>query len=197
MLSTTEGLRDCITGNIVLKHWAALLICGFVCATVSSANSKRGEARDAIKNEFGKTGSSFAGVVKWIRESVPWEFILESVPSLLDSFGNDALTNCEEILKQLSSIGYKVRHYVLTAAEFGLPQHRVRFFFCRFASFRTRECLRRHCEYHRHVEISNLPAEPLHRSNRTLHQTAGCSGSKNNEVARNASRKVFLHWRNL
>ena len=73
-----------------------------------------------IEDERNKLYKSFVNFVGIFR---PKAFVMENVPNIL-SMGNGVVK--ESILSDFKSLGYEVRHQVLTASDYGVPQNRKR-----------------------------------------------------------------------
>lgn len=106
---------------------------------LKKANLEVGEA-DILEGGFPCQGFSTAGkrmindprnslykeCVRVIREALPRSFLLENVSGLV-SMGKGTII--DQICKDLADVGYDVVWERLNAADFGVPQHRVRVFF--------------------------------------------------------------------
>lgn len=68
----------------------------------------------------------FFEYIRLVKGVQPKVFIAENVPGL--TFGA-AKTYLQEILNQMSSVGYKVQYRILNAADYGVPQARKRLIF--------------------------------------------------------------------
>ena len=64
--------------------------------------------------------------IRLVRDCAPKFFIMENVKGMA-SYRNGELM--EEIRKEFEAVGYTADYKLLDAAEFGVPQHRQRFFF--------------------------------------------------------------------
>lgn len=94
-----------------------IIIGGFPCQGFSVANQKRHteDERNTLYLEF----------VRILKEKQPPFFIAENVKGIL-SLGKGSIF--QMILKDFSEIGYDVKHALLNAADFGVPQRRERVF---------------------------------------------------------------------
>ncbi len=94
---------------------ADILIGGFPCQGFSVANMNRSESdpRNFLYKEM----------VRVLRDKQPKYFLAENVRGLV-SMGKGAVL--EMIINDFSALGYKVQYKVLTAADYGVPQMRVR-----------------------------------------------------------------------
>ena len=91
------------------------LIGGFPCQGFSRANIHRVE-----KDE---RNSLYVNVVRILRDRQPKFFVLENVKGIMSlNLGNDF----NEIRLALEESGFVVQHKVLNAADFGVPQSRIR-----------------------------------------------------------------------
>jgi DNA (cytosine-5)-methyltransferase 1 len=95
-----------------------IVIGGFPCQGFSVANTKRhaGDSRNKLYLEF----------LRVIRDKKPRFFLAENVKGLTSLDGGKVL---QMILKDFESAGYKVKHKVLNAADYGVPQQRLRVIF--------------------------------------------------------------------
>ncbi len=94
-----------------------LLTAGFPCQPFSSAGKKQG-----IKDP---RGTLFSVVVDAIRRMQPRFFILENVKRLLSM---EKGVHFATILASLAELKYHIEWRLLNAADFGLPQNRLRVF---------------------------------------------------------------------
>ena len=92
-----------------------LLVGGFPCQGFSRANVHRVD--DDQRNKL------YIQIVRYLRALKPQFFLLENVRGLLSLEGGAAFRRIEQ---ELESVGYEVQHKVLNAADFGVPQNRIR-----------------------------------------------------------------------
>jgi DNA (cytosine-5)-methyltransferase 1 len=94
---------------------------GFPCQGFSLANNKRrvDDSRNVLYKEC----------VRIVREALPKTFLFENVPGLV-TMANGRII--DQICKDLASCGYDVSWQKLDAADYGVPQHRVRVLFTGF-----------------------------------------------------------------
>ena len=94
-----------------------VLLGGFPCQGFSVANTKRSmkDARNYLYLEM----------LRVIKDKKPKFFVAENVKGLL-SMEKGAVI--EMIVKDFEKIGYKVDYRLLTASDYGVPQHRERIF---------------------------------------------------------------------
>ena len=92
-----------------------ILVGGFPCQGFSRANIHR-----VTKDE---RNSLYVHVVRILRERTPKFFLLENVKGIISlNGGNDF----REIILALEESGYFVQHKVVNAADYGVPQNRLR-----------------------------------------------------------------------
>lgn len=92
-----------------------VLIAGFPCQGFSNANIH--------KAKVDNRNNLYFYIVEHLRIHRPKFFLLENVRGIL-SLGKGAIF--EQIQKDLFGLGYEVNHEVLNAADYGVPQNRVR-----------------------------------------------------------------------
>lgn len=107
------------------------LTAGFPCQSFSivAQNPPRLGIRDSEK------GTLFAEVCRFLRERKPRGFLCENVKGILSANQGMAFPVIVESLRQC---GYHVRHLLLNAAHYGIPQRRERVFIVGFRN--AREC---------------------------------------------------------
>ena len=99
-----------------------ILSAGFPCQPFSSFGK-----RDGFKHKT--QGTLFFDVLRIIEAKRPSAFILENVKGLLN---HDKGRTMETILGALDAAGYEVKHAVLNAADYGVPQYRARVYIVGF-----------------------------------------------------------------
>lgn len=92
-----------------------IVIGGFPCQGFSVANTKRHE--DDERNELYKQ------LIRIIVEKRPKFFLAENVKGITNLAKGKVF---EMILNDFQSLGYKVKHKILNAADYGVPQTRLR-----------------------------------------------------------------------
>ena len=92
-----------------------IVIGGFPCQGFSVANTKRHE--DDERNELYKQ------LIRIIIEKRPKFFLAENVKGITNLAKGKVF---EMILNDFQSLGYKVKHKILNAADYGVPQTRLR-----------------------------------------------------------------------
>jgi len=104
-----------------------ILTGGFPCQSFSvvAQNPKRLGCKDSSK------GMLFAQMSKILKEKNPAAFVAENVKGLLSANKGEAFPL---IIKEFEQAGYYVKHKVLNAADFGIPQKRERVFMVGFKS---------------------------------------------------------------
>lgn len=100
-----------------------LLTGGFPCQGFSTA---RGGTRDTTNHKYDKRNLLYKECVRVIREALPKTFALENVPGLI-SMEKGAVVKM--ICRDLAEVGYDVSWDKLNAADYGVPQNRIRVFF--------------------------------------------------------------------
>ncbi len=95
-----------------------ILCAGFPCQPFS-ISGKRGGLND-------DRGRLFYEIVRIAKFHKPSVLLLENVKTILTIDGGNVQ---REIYKKLNDIGYRVKHIVLNASEFGIPQSRQRAYF--------------------------------------------------------------------
>ena len=94
-----------------------VLLGGFPCQGFSVANTKR-----SMKDE---RNFLYLEMLRIIKDKKPKFFVAENVKGLL-SMEKGAVI--EMIVRDFEKIGYKVDYRLLTASDYGVPQHRQRVF---------------------------------------------------------------------
>lgn len=94
-----------------------IIIGGFPCQGFSVANTKR--------NEADERNSLYKELVRVIDAKKPKFFVAENVKGLTNLSGGKVFSM---ILSDFSSLGYNVSYRILNAADYGVPQTRVRVF---------------------------------------------------------------------
>lgn len=97
-----------------------LLVAGFPCQSFSIL--AQNPPRLGYKDERGKL---FFEVVRFLKKNQPKYFICENVKGLLSA---DKGKTFPLIVQELAGAGYVVKHQVINAADFGVPQKRFRVF---------------------------------------------------------------------
>ncbi len=120
-----ESYRHNIGNHIVCKDIrkvkideipdADLIVGGFPCQGFSIANNKR--------NELDKRNALYLEMLRIISVKQPSFFLAENVKGIL-SLGKGKVF--DQILSDFEDIGYRVQYQVLNAANFGVPQNRLR-----------------------------------------------------------------------
>jgi DNA (cytosine-5)-methyltransferase 1 len=92
-----------------------ILIGGFPCQGFSMANTKRGE--DDARNQL------YLQLLRVLQDKQPKFFVAENVKGILNLSEGKVF---EMIISDLKGAGYIVKHKVLNAADYGVPQRRER-----------------------------------------------------------------------
>ena len=111
---TCEDINDANINNIPKVD---LVIGGFPCVGFSMANQKR-----SVSDERNHLYKSF---VKTVKMKSPKYFIAENVRGIL-SLEKGLIFN--KIVRDFESLGYDVEYRVVNAADYGVPQNRIRVF---------------------------------------------------------------------
>jgi DNA (cytosine-5)-methyltransferase 1 len=90
------------------------------CTDFSPVNSARAQQDDL-----------FRSIYPWVREFQPLSLCFENVPAFQKANGGEFH---RELLKELQELGYSVKHFVLDAASYGVPQYRRRLFYLGFSA---------------------------------------------------------------
>jgi len=77
------------------------------------------------RNENDPRNELYKSFVRIVGEIKPKIFVLENVPGLVRLFNGKAIEN---VLADFSALGYKVTYEILSADNYGVPQHRRRVF---------------------------------------------------------------------
>ena len=124
--------KDIISGDMKPVPSVHLFAAGFECDSVSSLFSGRSEFfGSCIQRGVGKTGSTGASTVEYIREHRPLSFVLENVKGLMSKsslVGEESEKDIDVLCRVFRELGYAVHYRVLQASHFGAPQDRERVF---------------------------------------------------------------------
>lgn len=96
---------------------ADILIGGFPCQDFATCGPRRG-----LTSERGRL---YRSMIKYGRLHRPKLIIAENVPGLANMAGGQVL---QQIIKEISAIGYLVKTWTMYGPEFGVPQNRTRIF---------------------------------------------------------------------
>jgi len=94
-----------------------LLVGGSPCQSFSLVGKRRGFSDER--------GNLFFEFVRVLKDMKPKYFIFENVKGILS---NDSGKTFEKIKKELNLAGYELKHAVLNAKDYGIPQNRERLF---------------------------------------------------------------------
>jgi len=119
-----KDVKD-IEANSIPDH--NLLIGGFPCKSFSivAQNPPRLGYKD-------KRGKLFFEMVKILKEKQPRFFIAENVKGILSANNKKAFPM---IIREFENAGYYIKHKVLIASDFGVPQKRERVFIIGFKNY--------------------------------------------------------------
>lgn len=78
------------------------------------------------RNFDDKRNSLYLAMIKAVKDLKPKAFLIENVPGLATMYDGKVK---DEILHRFEELGYEVKHRVLLAADYGVPQMRRRVFF--------------------------------------------------------------------
>ena len=111
---TTVSIEDIPSSNI---PDADVIIGGFPCQGFSHANMKRhgNDSRNKLYLEF----------VRVLKDKKPLFFVAENVRGILTLEGGEIF---KQIIQDFSDAGYNVRYKLFNAADYGVPQKRLRVF---------------------------------------------------------------------
>lgn len=101
---------------------------GFPCQPFSR-NGKWFNKNDKTIGENEERDNLFLELVRILSAKKPKYFVFENVKGLLSMKNKDGSSCLDSILQNLIGCGYKVQHKVLNAADYGIPQQRLRVFF--------------------------------------------------------------------
>lgn len=113
---TPEGDITKISEKNIPSH--DVLCAGFPCQAFSLSGKSKGFADDR--------GRLFFEIIRIAKHHKPYIMVLENVKNILTIDNGEVI---KQIYHSLSSIGYSVKHYMLNAGDFGVPQKRERVYF--------------------------------------------------------------------
>lgn len=113
--SICEDIRDIPTEQIPK---ADIVIGGFPCQDFSHAGKRKG-----LSSERGKL---YLEMKRVIEHCNPIAFIAENVDGIRTSINNTDSSALDKIVDDFAKCGYNVMYKVLNAADFGVPQTRIR-----------------------------------------------------------------------
>lgn len=105
-----------IDANTIPDH--DILCAGFPCQPFSSIGKREGF-------DHPTQGTMFHEVVRILEHKKPPIVFLENVPGIVNHEDGETL---DIIIKTLKSLGYTIKYKILNASDFGVPQHRKRFY---------------------------------------------------------------------
>lgn len=111
-------IKKIVRNNIDLIPSHDILCAGFPCQPFSKAGKQEG-------TDDKERGTLFDDILKILKFRTPNFFILENVPHLANHNNEETWA---EMKRRLQRAGYTVDHELYSPHEFGIPQHRERFF---------------------------------------------------------------------
>lgn len=124
-LSKPNGAFDVLSGTYKAVDRPHLLVCGFSCKSVSTANCQRARYKTCIQDASGMTGNTWNGVFNFLRLRAPPLLLAENVEGLCKrNDGEEPAVNT--IMNQLRSLGYSVGFEVVDSRSYGSVQRRRR-----------------------------------------------------------------------
>ena len=101
-------------------------LCGCNVDIIAGGPPCQGFSLSGFRDEGDKRNRLYKSFVRIVRDLTPRAFILENVPGLISLFGGRAK---DAIISEFSELGFSVVYKILTASEYGVPQHRRRVVF--------------------------------------------------------------------
>ncbi len=111
-------IKKIVKNSIDLIPEHDILCAGFPCQPFSKAGKQEG-------TDDKERGTLFDDILKILKIRTPKFFILENVPHLANHNNEETWTDMK---RRLQRAGYTVDHELYSPHEFGIPQHRERFF---------------------------------------------------------------------
>ena len=102
-----------------------VFVAGFVCKSVSTENTQRGDYGECIDDGTGQTGESFQGVLGYARRFRPKLVICENVAGLLKR-NRGRNPQIHSVRAAFEKLGYSYAHMQFDARNFLVPQRRTR-----------------------------------------------------------------------
>ena len=102
-----------------------VFVAGFVCKSVSTENTQRGDYVECIDDGTGQTGETFQGVLGYARRFRPKLVICENVAGLLKR-NRGRNPQIHSVRAAFEKLGYSFAHMQLDARNFLVPQRRTR-----------------------------------------------------------------------
>lgn len=112
---STQDIREVASAEIPACD---VVVGGFPCQGFSVANWSR--TSDDPRNEL------FKAMVRIVNDKEPRYFVAENVKGLLSMGQGKALAEIEASFAAASRYGYRVKHQLVNAADYGVPQMRMR-----------------------------------------------------------------------
>jgi len=130
---TPEKFLKMVLGGTAPDNHADIIIGGPPCqAFARIGRAKLGEiASNPQAYLDDQRASLYIPFLEYVIYFRPLAVLMENVPDILNFGGKNV---AEEIAVTLENIGYQCRYTILDAANYGVPQHRLRFFLLAFAN---------------------------------------------------------------
>jgi len=122
-LDSTEDIRGRSCGVPPVD----VFVCGIECDSISALSCNASKNRTCIELEAGRTGSTAAACMRYVRKHRPAVWIAENVKSLATK-GPDGKSNLSQLITLANEVGYLVRAQVMETQRYGLPQSRSRYY---------------------------------------------------------------------
>ena len=104
-----------------------LLVTGFSCKSLSSANNSKRTLEDVdYKDHRCSSGNTAHALMQVIRATKPQVVLLENVAGLLSKIPNGTRRNVDVLLDEFNNLGYVVEYSKLCSTQYLVPQRRSR-----------------------------------------------------------------------
>jgi len=103
-----------------------LFLAGFSCKDLSSLNPQSGGFKSACANGTGRTGSTYAACMDYIRKHRPSVCVLENVKKLASPDPSTGMSNLDHILLDFKRADYRAIALMLCPRQLGLAVTRAR-----------------------------------------------------------------------
>lgn len=101
-------------------------LCGGKVDIIAGGPPCQGFSLSGFRDESDKRNRLYKSFVRIVRDLKPRAFVLENVPGLVSLFDGRVK---DAIVSEFSNLGFEVVYKILTASEYGVPQHRRRVVF--------------------------------------------------------------------
>ena len=131
-LETFERNHNCaksICGDITQIHYPrdiAPLLGGREIDVVVGGPPCQGMSLSGPRKFEDPRNRLYLSYIRLVSEIIPKAFVIENVPGLVSLFGGQIKDN---IVRKLKGLGYDVQYRILSADDYGVPQHRRRVVF--------------------------------------------------------------------